>query len=113
MEKSLREAVATSRHGSVCCGLSCCRQIAVDEVHERSDLLAHDLVGHEHDDRDRRQNQRVLGHCLTLAQPLLELTHLHICFRQNLHLLFSFGLGGFYTRVKCLQSLPSECFRCC
>jgi hypothetical protein len=68
--------------------LACRREISVDGLDQRRDLLAHDLVGHEDDDRDCRQNQRVLGHRLALGVLLVELAHLHICIRQCLHLSF-------------------------
>src|SRR5208337_1854410 len=50
------------------------RQIGVDLVDQRADVVAHRLVGDEHDDRDRCHDQRVFSHRLTLAHTPVPLT---------------------------------------
>ena len=84
-QKSQREAVATSRHGSFAACLARGREIRVDPIHERTDVLAHDLVSHEDDDRDCRQDQGVLGHGLAFSEPFIELAHTNIEFRYEFH----------------------------
>ena len=66
------------------------------------DVLAHDLVRHKHDDRDRCDNQRVLGHRLALGEFLLELAQPDIELAQHFHLQLPYNVV-----LACRQALPA------
>src|SRR5579875_2057381 len=56
-------------------------ELAVDRAEQRVDGSAHGLVANEHHDGDRRQDERVLGHRLSLA----ELIGPYVQLRDELH----------------------------
>src|ERR1700730_7222024 len=82
-------------------------QSGIDPVDQGADVLSHHLVGDEHDDRDRRQDERIFCHRLALAEALAEFARLHVHPCHFLHLRSSlFALSG-CTWVRGWTAPPS------
>src|SRR5277367_3895902 len=85
-------------------------ELAVHGGEQRGDGRAHLLVGNEHDNRDRRHDQRVLSHRLAV----LALGHLHKQFRQLIHFpcpSVRLSLSTNYARASLYSRAPSRPYK--